>query len=73
VRQETFDGRSLAFRYDRAGWCVETVDHSGRRTVMERDPECRLTRVRAADKRAFEAVVGWVSDRSEVTRIPEAP
>ena len=29
--------------------------------------------MRAADKRAFEAVVGWASDRSEVTRLPEAP
>ena len=29
--------------------------------------------MRASDKKAFEAVVGWATERSEVTKLPEAP
>lgn len=44
TREVGFDGRTLLFRYDRAGRCNETTDAEGRITKVERDPLGRIVK-----------------------------
>jgi twitching motility protein PilT len=52
---------------------MQTMDGELARLFREGKITAEDGYMRAADKRAFEAVVGWASERSEVARLPEAP